>query len=100
MLSIFCGLFLLGILLYLRKLNDNYCIWGCVGLHGGLVGIWFLLRNGLLEISEDAPSWIIGPGNLNPNPLGGFYGISILLMFCMITFLNRTKRIKKNKFLN
>ena len=82
MISILTGLFLLGILLALIRLKDRSSLWGCIGLHGGLVGLWFLTNNGLLEISEDAPTWLVGPGSLNTNPLGGIFGISLMIVFC------------------
>ena len=47
MLSILTGLFLLGILLSLIRLKDKNSLWGCIGLHGGLVGLWFITNNGL-----------------------------------------------------
>ena len=80
MISVLTGLFLLGILLALIRLKDRASLWGCIGLHGGLVGLWFLTNNGLLEISEDAPKWLVGPGNLNTNPLGGVFGISLIFL--------------------
>ena len=86
MISILIGLFLLGILLALIRLKDRCSLWGCIGLHGGLVGLWFLTNNGLLEISEDAPKWLVGPGNLNTNPLGGIFGISLMIIFCFFYF--------------
>ncbi len=86
MISILFGLFLLGILLSLIRIKDDNSLWGCVGLHGGLVGIWFLINNGLIDISEDAPIWLVGPGNINTNPLGGFYGITLLIMSCIFYF--------------
>ncbi|AIQ94430.1 type II CAAX endopeptidase family protein [Prochlorococcus sp. MIT 0604] len=92
-LSILTGLFLLGILLALIRLKDRSCLWGCIGLHGGLVGLWFLTNNGLLEISEDAPNWLIGPGNLNTNPLGGIFGISLLIIFCFFYLKDFKKTI-------
>ena len=95
MISILFGLFLLGILLSLIRIKDDNSLWGCVGLHGGLVGIWFLINNGLIDISEDAPIWLVGPGNINTNPLGGFYGITLLIMSCIFTFLNLKTNIKK-----
>ncbi len=94
MLSILFGLFLLGILLLIIKIKDNNSLWGCVGLHGGLVGIWFLINNGLIEISKDAPIWLVGPGYINTNPLGGIYGITLLIM---LLFFNLFKN--KNKIL-
>ena len=95
MMSIIFGLFLLGIVLSIIRIKDQNSLWGCAGLHGGLVGIWFLINNGLVEISKDAPIWLVGPGNINTNPLGGFYGITLLIM---LVFYNLIKY--KNKILN
>ena len=95
MLSILLGLFLLGILLSLLRIKDNNSLWGCVGLHGGLVGIWFLTNNGLFDISKEAPGWLVGYGIANTNPLGGFYGISLLLFSCIFYFLKFKSQIFK-----
>ena len=95
MISILFGLFLIGILLLIIKIKDNNSLWGCVGLHGGLVGIWFLINNGLIEISKDAPIWLVGPGNINTNPLGGIYGITLLIVFLFFYYFKN-----KNKILN
>ena len=95
MLSILLGLFLLGILLSLLRIKDNNSLWGCAGLHGGLVGIWFLTNNGLFDISKEAPGWIVGYGIANTNPLGGFYGISLLLFSCIFYFLKFKNQIYK-----
>jgi len=86
MLSILTGLFLLGILLSLMRLNDKNSLWGCIGLHGGLVGLWFITNNGLLEISKNSPKWLVGPGTINTNPLGGIFGISLMAIFCFLNF--------------
>tara|TARA_B100001564_G_scaffold313516_1_gene287069 strand:+ start:185 stop:1048 length:864 start_codon:yes stop_codon:yes gene_type:complete len=93
MVSILFGLFLLGILLSLIRIKDDNSLWGCAGLHGGLVGMWFLMNNGLIEISKDAPIWLVGPGNINTNPLGGFYGITLLIMIFFYNLLKYKKRI-------
>jgi len=95
MLSILTGLFLLGILLSLIRLKDKNSLWGCIGLHGGLVGLWFITNNGLLEISKNSPKWLVGPGNINTNPLGGIFGISLMAIFC---FLNFRLLREKSKF--
>ena len=95
MISILTGLFLLGILLALIRLKDRSSLWGCIGLHGGLVGLWFLTNNGLLEISEDAPTWLVGPGSLNTNPLGGIFGISLMIVFCFFYLKNFKKENSK-----
>ena len=98
MISILLGLFLLGILLLLIRIKDNNCLWGSAGLHGGLVGIWFLSNNGLIEISKDAPIWLVGPGSVNTNPLGGLYGIFLLIIALIyIFFKNKNKIAKLNK---
>ena len=93
MISSLTGLFLLGILLSLMRIKDNNSLWGCVGLHGGLVGIWFLINNGLIEISKDAPIWLVGPGNINTNPLGGIYGITLLLILLFFNFFKNKNKI-------
>ena len=95
MVSILFGLFLLGILLSLIRIKDDNSLWGCAGLHGGLVGMWFLMNNGLIEISKDAPIWLVGPGAINTNPLGGSYGISLLLISCIFYFLKFKNQIFK-----
>ena len=96
MMSILLGLFFLGILLSLIKLKDKNSLWGCIGLHGGLVGLWFIANNGLLFISKDSPKWLIGPGTINSNPLGGLLGISLLIVFCFLFLMS----FKKPKILN
>jgi hypothetical protein len=64
------GLILLGVALGLQRRADQGLLWGAIGLHGGLVGGWFLLVQGLLQVSATAPSWLIGPAN----PIGGLLG--------------------------
>ena len=94
MISILSGLFLLGIFLAFVRLKNNNSLWGCIGLHGGLVGGWFLVNNGLIEISKDFPIWLVGPGNINTNPLGGFWGISLLFFLCLLYFFILKKKSK------
>ena len=94
MLSILIGLFLLGILLSLIRLKDKNSLWGCIGLHGGLVGLWFITNNGLLEISKNSPKWLVGPGSVNTNPLGGIFGISLMAIFCFLNFRHLRKKSK------
>lgn len=96
MVSILSGLFLLGIFLAFMRLKDDNSLWGCIGLHGGLVGGWFLVNNGLFKISKDVPIWLRGPGNINSNPLGGFWGISLLCILCFLYFFI----LKKNQTFN
>jgi len=94
MISILSGLFLLGIFLAFVRLKNDNSLWGCVGLHGGLVGGWFLVNNGLFEISKDVPIWLVGPGKINTNPLGGFWGISLLFSLCVLYFFILKKKSK------
>ena len=95
MISILFGLFLLGIVLSVIRIKDNNSLWGCAGLHGGLVGIWFLMNNGLIEISKEAPIWLVGPGNINTNPLGGIYGITLLILILFYILFKYKKKIFK-----
>jgi membrane protease YdiL (CAAX protease family) len=70
------GLMLLGLALGLRKQRDGGSLWGPVGLHGGLVGGWFLVQKGLLSIAPAAPRWWTGPGTAGDvNPIGGVVGL-------------------------
>lgn len=68
------GLTLLGVSLALQRKADGGLLWGAVGLHGGLVGGWFALQAGLIEVSLSAPAWLVGPGTISPNPIGGVLG--------------------------
>ena len=79
MMTLLIGLLLLGLCLAVQRRLDGGSLWGCVGLHGGLVAGWFLLQSGLLQLSPDAPSWLVGPGSSNANPLGGAIGLGGLL---------------------
>ncbi len=83
MSGLLIGLFLLGMVLARQRQSDRGSLWGCIGLHGGLVAGWFLLQNGLLQLSPNAPPWLVGPGGNSPNPLGGLVGISSLLILLL-----------------
>ena len=58
------------------------------------MGGWFLLQSSLLQLSPDAPAWLIGPGGLNPNPLGGLVAAASLtvLLNRQVTALARAAR--------
>ena len=86
------GLLLLGLVLALLRRMQRGSLWGCVGLHGGLVGGWFLLQNGLLEVSAQTPAWLVGPGGIHANPLGSLVGIAGLSFTLSIQCLLLSKR--------
>ena len=74
------GLFLFGIVLTLRRTIDRGSLWGCIGLHGGLVGIWYLFDSGMVRFSIDTPYFLLGPSKDMVNPIGSAIGITILLI--------------------
>jgi membrane protease YdiL (CAAX protease family) len=90
MLGLLTGLFLLGLILALLRLRDQGSLWGCIGLHGGLVGGWFLAHQNLLSIDPNASMWLVGPGGPNANPLGGL--IAILSLTAIGSLLIRTTK--------
>jgi membrane protease YdiL (CAAX protease family) len=73
-LSLLGGLTLLAVCLGLERRAGHGSLWGAATLHGGLVGGWFLLQSGLLEVSPGAPGWWAGPGQESVNPVGGLLG--------------------------
>ena len=79
MLGLLTGLFLLGITLAIQRNCDQGSLWGSIGIHGGLVGGWFLLTNGLLDLSE-APALLVGYPVEQPNPLSGLISITALTL--------------------
>jgi len=86
------GFILLGIFLSLVKIRDKGSLWSCIGIHGGLVGIWFFINNGLIEFKENTPSFLAGPFTQNiPNPIGSFSAILILLLLCIFYTLKSKK---------
>ena len=91
MVGLLVGLFLLGMALATSRRLDQGSLWGCVGLHGGLVGGWFALQSGLLQWSPQSPLWLTGPGD---NPLGGLVGIVAMgaLVSVQLTALARAAR--------
>ena len=72
------GLLLLGLVLAQQRQIDDGSLWGAIGLHGGLVGGWFLVQKGLMVISPTAPGWLVGPGSGDVNPIGSALGVVIL----------------------
>jgi len=70
LLGLLGGLLLLGLALGLQRRADRGLLWGAIGLHGGLVGGWFVLNQGLISLEPATPSWLTGPAN----PIGGLLG--------------------------
>lgn len=73
-LALLGGLTLLGLALARLRGRQGGSLWGAIGLHGGLVGGWFVVQHGLLQITATAPAWLVGPGQGDVNPLGGLLG--------------------------
>ena len=94
MVGLLTGLFLLGLALAVRRHLDQGSLWGCIGMHGGLVSGWFLLEKGLLALSPDVPVWLSGPGGLNPNPLGGAVAITALTLLLWRQRMDLAKALK------
>ena len=74
------GLFLFGLVLTFRRALDKGSLWGCIGLHGGFVGIWYLFDSGMVVFSIDTPFYLLGPSKSMVNPIGSVVGIIILLI--------------------
>ncbi len=80
LIPFFIGLFLFGLLLTLRRTLDRGSLWGCIGLHGGLVAIWYLFDSGMVVFSIDTPYYLLGPSKYMINPIGSIIGIMILMI--------------------
>jgi len=104
-LALLGGLTLLGLALALMRRRQHGNLWVPIGLHGGLVGGWFLLQKGLLELQAAAPAWLVGPGQGDLNPIGGLLGwLGLLLLMLAIASdgkapkqWNRQKREPRGK---
>ena len=90
------GLFLLGLVLTLRRRIDKGSLWGCIGLHGGLVAIWHLFDSGMVVFSIETPFYLLGPSKLMVNPIGSLIGIAIL---SIIVFSQRRLFASTGRFL-
>ena len=80
LIPFFTGLFLFGLVLTLRRTFDGGSLWGCIGLHGGLVAIWYLFDSGMVVFSIDTPYFLLGPSKNMVNPIGSVVGITVLLV--------------------
>ena len=73
------GLALFGVLLAEQRDRDQGVLWGAVGLHGGAVGGWFLLSQGVLNVQSAGPAWLLSPAN----PIGGAVGLIALVVLLL-----------------
>ncbi len=96
LIPFFSGLFFFGLVLTLRKTIDRGSLMGCIGFHGGLVGIWYLIDAGLITFSIETPYYFLGPSREMINPIGSIFGISILLI---IIFVQRRLFARTGRFL-
>ncbi len=96
LIPFFIGLFLFGLVLTLRRTIDRGSLWGCIGLHGGLVGIWHLFDSGTVSFSVDTPYFLLGPTQNMVNPIGSVIGIIILLI---TIFIQRRLFARTGRFL-
>ena len=96
LIPFFIGLFLFGIVLTLRRTIDRGSLFGCIGLHGGLVAIWYLIDSGMLVFSIDTPYFLLGPSKEMINPIGSVFGITILII---TLFIQRRFFAKTGRFL-
>ena len=94
LIPFFTGLFLFGLLLTLRRTIDKGSLWGCIGLHGGLVCVWYLFESGMITFSIHTPYYLLGPSKNMVNPIGSVIGITILLITIIFQrrFFARTGR--------
>ena len=88
------GLFLFGLVLTLRRTIDKGSLFGCIGLHGGLVGIWYLIDSGMVTFSIETPYYLLGPSQDMINPISGVLGIIslVIIIFFQRRFFARTGR--------
>ncbi|WP_254980288.1 CPBP family intramembrane glutamic endopeptidase [Cyanobium sp. ATX 6A2] len=93
-LALLGGLALLGLALANERRLGAGSLWGAIGLHGGLVGGWFVVQHGLVAIAPQAPGWWVGPGSGDVNPIGGLSGLIALaaLVIAQRTALARARR--------
>ncbi len=74
------GLILLAVVLALQRRQERGLLWGAMGLHGALVGGFFLVQHGLVRFNPLSPSWLVGTGEPVPNPISGLVGWACLLV--------------------
>lgn len=72
----FPGLFLLGTLTIVAKRRNGNLLGISIGLHAGLIWIYYLVNVGkLVKYTDLVPNWITG---INGNPVSGIHGVIFL----------------------
>jgi uncharacterized protein len=72
----FPGLFLLGALTIVAKRHNGNLLGMSIGLHAGLIWVYYLVNVGkLVKYTDRVPNWITG---INGNPISGIHGIIFL----------------------
>jgi uncharacterized protein len=72
----FPGLFLLGTLTIVAKRHNGNLLGMSIGLHAGLIWVYYLVNVGkLVKYNDRVPTWITG---INGNPISGIHGVIFL----------------------
>ena len=88
----FPALVLLGLTLVLARWSHSQRLGICIGIHGGLVWGYYIIKVGkLLQYTGKAPVWLTG---IDSNPLAGVLG---LLFLAILAFWMRTKVLTRKQ---
>ncbi len=72
----FPGLFLLGTLTIVAKRQNSNLLGMSIGLHAGLIWVYYLVNVGkLVKYTDRVPDWVTG---INGNPISGIHGVIFL----------------------
>jgi membrane protease YdiL (CAAX protease family) len=83
----FPGLWLLGILLVIAKRNHHNLLGISIGIHAGMVWLYYIINVGqMVSYSGKVSAWITG---INGNPLAGLLGIIFLCIGISILIFER-----------
>jgi uncharacterized protein len=77
----FPALVLLGLILARAKTKYSQRLGICIGIHGGLVWVYYILNVGkLLTYTNKVPNWITG---IDGNPIAGLLGLAFLSILAL-----------------
>jgi len=65
----------LGIMTYQEEGN----LWTAIGYHGGLISLWFFLKEGIITIKNESPVWIFG----HELPTKGIFSSLAMILFLL-----------------